>query len=182
LILNYHLRFTFVKTSHLNKPFTGVDSFLKTIATAFTFSFFATSCMQLDSFEQNVEITKHEWSAASPAEVSFNITDTISTYNVFVVLRHTDAYAYKNIWLNIATQQPGDKQFKSDRFELILQQPDGTWIGTGLNDIWEIRYPLFTNVRFVKQGTYRIRLQQAMRDEPLLHILNAGMRIEKVNR
>lgn len=176
------LRFTFVKTFSLKNLLLQVFT-SRTVFTGLFFLILAfSSCLQLNSFEQNVEIAKHEWSAASPAEVSFNITDTISAYNVYVVLRHTDAYAYKNIWLNIATQQPGDKQFNSDRFELTLQQPDGTWIGTGLNDIWEIRYPLFTNVRFVKKGTYRIRLQQAMRDEPLLHILNAGIRIEKVNR
>lgn len=139
------------------------------------------SCMQLGNFEKNIEIKKHEWQSSFEPEVEFAITDTVSPYNVFVVLRHTDAYAYKNIWLYISTQQPGDSSFKKERFELTLQQPDGTWIGTGLNDVWEIRHPLFTNIRFIKKGTYHIRLQQAMRDEPLLHVMNAGIRIEKVN-
>jgi gliding motility-associated lipoprotein GldH len=138
--------------------------------------------MQLNDFEQTVQIKEHAWSAANSADVSFNITDTISPYNVFVVLRHTDAYAYKNIWLTIATKRPGDSTYQKDRFEFTLQQPDGTWLGTGLNDIWEVRAPLFTDVRFTQQGTYQIRLQQAMRDEPLLHIMNAGIRIEKVKR
>jgi gliding motility-associated lipoprotein GldH len=136
--------------------------------------------MELNSFEQNAEIKGHQWSAVQPVEVSFAITDTVSAYNVFVVLRHTDAYAYKNIWLNIATKQPGDSSYQRERFELTLQQPDGRWTGTGLNDVWEIRHPLFNHIRFRKQGTYHIQLQQAMRDEPLLHIMNAGMRIEKV--
>jgi gliding motility-associated lipoprotein GldH len=138
--------------------------------------------MQIDSFEQTVQISRHEWSSGKISEVSFNITDTISPYNVFVVLRHTDAYAYKNIWLYVATKQPGDSSFQKERFEFTLQQPDGSWLGSGLNDIWEVRSPLFTNIRFTKQGTYNIRLQQAMRDEPLLHIMNAGIRIEKVKR
>ncbi len=136
--------------------------------------------MQLNSFEQTVEINNHEWSAAIPAEVSFTISDTISPYNVFVVLRHTDAYAYRNIWLYVATQQPGDNSFKRERFEFTLQQPDGTWLGSGLNDIWEVRLPLFEKIRFAKKGLYRIQLQQAMRDEPLLHIMNTGIRIEKL--
>ncbi|HEX4956973.1 MAG TPA: gliding motility lipoprotein GldH [Lacibacter sp.] len=144
--------------------------------------FIISSCMELNNFEQTVEIKKHEWSTAQPAEVSFHITDTVSTYHVLVVLRHTEAYAYKNIWLNVATQLPGDSIYRRERFELTLQQPDGTWLGTGLNDIWEVRYPLFTNIRFTKEGIYHIQLQQAMRDEPLLHIMNAGVRIEKVLR
>lgn len=176
------LHFTFALMISLKNPFINVYSFLKTLVTAAAIPCCLASCMELNNFEQNVEIKNHEWSALQPAEVSFNITDTVSPYNVMVVLRHTDAYAYKNIWLNIATQQPGDSVYRRERFELTLQHPDGTWIGSGLNDIWEIRSPLFTNIRFTKQGTYHIQLQQAMRDEPLLHIMNAGVRIEKVIR
>jgi gliding motility-associated lipoprotein GldH len=176
------LRFTFAKTISLNNPLVNLYSFFTTSVAAAVVTLCFASCMELNSFEQNVEIKKHEWSTLQPAEVSFNITDTVSTYNVFVVLRHTDAYAYKNIWLSIATQQPGDSSYRRERFELTLQQPDGTWIGTGLNDVWEIRHPLFNNIRFTRQGTYHIQLQQAMRDEPLLHVMNAGVRIEKVIR
>ena len=156
-----------------------MDSFLKPFCAIIAGVFLLCSCTELNNFEQTVEIKKHEWSAASPAEISFTITDTTSAYNVFIVLRHTDAYAYKNIWLYIATQQPGNSTFTQERFEFTLQQPDGTWLGTGLNDIWEVRLPLFNRIRFTRQGLYRIRLQQAMRDEPLLHIMNAGIRIEK---
>jgi gliding motility-associated lipoprotein GldH len=138
------------------------------------------SCTQLDTFEKNIQIPKHEWSYQLQPEIEFTITDTISPYNVFITVRHTDAYAYKNLWLFVSTQQPGDSSYNKERFELTLQQPDGQWIGSGLNDIWEIRHPLFSNIRFTKKGTYHIRLQQTMRDDPLYHIMNAGIRIEKV--
>lgn len=138
------------------------------------------SCYHMDTFEKNIQISNHAWSYTLQPEISFTITDTLSAYNVFITLRHTDAYAYKNIWLFISTRQPGDNSFRKDRFELTLQQPDGQWIGTGFNDTWEIRHPLFTNIRFRKSGTYTIRLQQTMRDNPLHHIMNAGVRIEKV--
>ena len=63
---------------------------------------------------------------------------------------------------------------------MILQNQEGRWIGTGMSDIYEVRYPLFNNIRFTKQGEYNIRIQQTMRDNPLLHVMNAGIRIEKV--
>jgi gliding motility-associated lipoprotein GldH len=176
------MSFTFVKTFSLKKPLFNLHSLFNVPLLVATLTLCMASCMQLDSFEQSVQIKKHEWRASDKAEVTFNITDTVSAYNVFVVLRHTDAYTYKNIWLRIATRQPGDSSYRDERFELTLQQPDGTWIGTGLNDIWEIRHPLFTNVRFTKLGTYNFQLQQAMRDEPLRHIMNAGVRIEKVKQ
>jgi gliding motility-associated lipoprotein GldH len=137
------------------------------------------ACIQLNTFEHTVQIPGHSWSYNNQPEVSFNITDTSATYNVFITLRHTDAYAYKNIWLNIATRQPGDSSYRKERFELTLQQADGRWLGTGLSDIWEVRHPLFSNVKFKKSGTYSIRLRQIMRDNPLQHIMNAGVRIEK---
>lgn len=140
---------------------------------------FLSSCTTMDTFERNAEIPQHQWSYSLQPEVEFTITDTISPYNVFVTLRHTDAYAYKNIWLYISTKQPGDSTFQKERFELTLQNQNGEWIGTGMSDIWEVRYPLFSNVRFKKQGNYTIRLQQTMRDNPLLHVMNAGIRIEK---
>jgi gliding motility-associated lipoprotein GldH len=166
----------------LKKPLFNVYSLFKIPVLVTVIALCYSSCMQLDSFEQTIQIKNHQWSAAQIAEVEFNITDTVSTYNVFIVLRHTDAYAYKNIWLHIATRQPGNNNYHRERFEFVLQQPDGRWIGTGLNDIWEIRSPLFTNVRFTKKGVYNIQLQQAMRDEPLLHVMNAGVRIEKVKQ
>lgn len=138
------------------------------------------ACIQLNTFEHTAQLPGHSWNYNDQPEFSFAVTDTLSAYNVFITLRHTDAYAFKNIWLNIATKQPGDSSYRKERFELTLQQPDGRWLGTGLSDIWEIRHPLFSNVKFKKNGTYTIRLQQIMRDNPLQHIMNAGVRIEKV--
>jgi gliding motility-associated lipoprotein GldH len=138
-------------------------------------------CMKLNRFEKNVEIPKQQWSYTFQPEFSFEITDTVTSHNIFLVLRHTDAYAYKNIWLNISTLQPGDSTFQTERFEFTLQQPDGKWYGTGYGDIWEVRHPLLRNIQFKKKGIYKIRLHQIMRDEPLLHIMNAGIRIEKIS-
>lgn len=149
------------------------------LACCLLFLVLTAGCSSIDAFEKNAEIPKHEWSYNYQPEVEFAISDTVSPYNVFVTLRHTDAYAYKNIWLFLSTRQPGDSTFRKERFELTLQDQEGKWIGTGMSDIWEVRYPLFTNIRFTKAGNYTIRLQQTMRDNPLLHVMNAGVRIEK---
>lgn len=157
-------------------------SYSALITKCFLFSSFVWlgSCSSMDAFEKNAEIPKHEWSYSYQPEVKFTITDTVSAYNVFVTLRHTDAYAYKNIWIYLSTRQPADTTYNKERFELTLQDQEGRWIGTGMSDIYEVRYPLFNNIRFTKQGEYSIRLQQTMRDNPLLHVMNAGIRIEKV--
>ena len=138
-------------------------------------------CMQINRFERNVQIPNSKWTYAFQPEISFDISDTLAKYNVLVNLRHTDAYAYRNIWIEVETRLPADTVFQKERFELTLQQPDGKWIGTGYADIWEIRHPLFTNIQFKQKGSYTVRLRQIMRDDPLLHVMNAGIRIEKIN-
>lgn len=171
--------------SFINLKTFSIENYLTRMKTVCTYSTFlivillALSCNQAGNFEKSVQIKNHEWSNTYIPEIEFKAVDTLSSQNVYIVLRHTHSYAYSNLWLNISTLQPGDSVYQKDRFELILQQPDGQWIGKGLNDVWEIRYPLFSNIRFTKKGIYRIRVQQAMRDEPLLHIMNIGIRIEK---
>ena len=139
------------------------------------------ACVRINQFEKNIQIPESKWTYKFEPEVKFEIKDTNSLYNVFVTLRHKDAYAYRNLWLDIATRQPGDTSFQKGRFEMTLQQTDGKWLGTGYGDIWELRHPLLKQIRFKKQGEYTIRLRQIMRDDPLMHIMNAGIRIEKAS-
>lgn len=101
-------------------------------------------------------------------------------YRMFVVLRHSDAYRYKNLWLNIGVQSPGDSPHVN-KINLTLGNDEKGWLGKGMDDIFEHRV-LLENVprRFTKTGTYTFTLQQIMREDPLDHVMNAGIRLEKV--
>ena len=136
-------------------------------------------CKQLDVFEKNTSIPNQEWSANFSADGSFKISDTLASYQLFIVLRHTDAYKYNNIWLNVGLQSPGDSM-KFQKLNLQLGTDAQGWYGTGMNDIYEVRRPLTNKgMRFIQAGTYQFKIFQIMRDEPLLHVLSAGMRLEK---
>jgi gliding motility-associated lipoprotein GldH len=137
------------------------------------------SCGKMDAYENNITIPQYKWASSFEPEFSFEITDTTSLYRSYLLLRHTHAYAYKNIWIELSTRQPGDSIFQVAKFELNLQKADGQWLGSGFSDIWEIRYPLFSDLRFRKIGTYTLRMKQIMRDDPLENIMSAGIRIEK---
>jgi len=138
------------------------------------------ACETLDVFEKNVSIPDHEWRSDFLPEISFEITDTTSLYNIFVVLRHTDAYRYNNLWLNIYTQVPGDTIHK-ERVDLKLATDDKGWLGSGMDDIFEHRILINRQpLRFVRPGLYRFQLGHIMREEPLQHIMNIGLRVEKV--
>lgn len=137
------------------------------------------SCKQIDVFEKNTVIPNYEWKSDFTVSGTFQIADTVSAYSIYLVLRHTDAYQYNNIWLNIGLQPPGDS-LSTQKADLKLGDDANGWEGTGMNDIWEIRKLLNGQARrFKKAGTYHFSVSQIMRDDPLPGIMSVGLRIEK---
>lgn len=137
------------------------------------------SCTQIDIFEKNTNIPRYEWQPGFSASGDFVIADTVSAYNIYLVLRHTDAYLYNNIWLNVGLQPPGDS-LHVQKVNLQLGDDAHGWEGTGMNDIWEVRKLLNGQPRRFKQaGKYHFTIGQIMRDNPLLHVMSVGLRLEK---
>ena len=54
-----------------------------------------------DVFEKDVAIPGQQWESSFKPTFNFNIReqDTARLYNIYLVLRHTDAYNYNNIWI-----------------------------------------------------------------------------------
>jgi gliding motility-associated lipoprotein GldH len=137
------------------------------------------SCTQVDVYEKNIPIPKYEWKQDYAVTGTFKITDTLAAYNIYIVLRHTDAYNYNNIWLNVGLQSPGDSMYEQ-KVNLSLGSDARGWEGTGMNDIWEVRKALNDRPqRFIKNGEYKFRIRHIMREEPLKNVMSAGLRVEK---
>jgi len=140
-----------------------------------------TACNKLDIFEKNISVPNHQWAYSLQPQIDFTISDTAALYKVFVVLRHTDAYRYNNIWLNIGTRFPGNSSFKNQRFDLKLGNDASGWEGTGMDDIWEVRKLITAGpVKFKQPGNYSFIIAQAMRENPLPNIMSVGVRVERV--
>ena len=138
------------------------------------------SCQEIDLFEKNIPIPDMRWNNNFNSKGSFEIKDTTSTYNVYLVLRHTDAYLYNNIWLNVGLQLPGQDAMQYQKINIILGNDAQGWNGVGMNDIWEVRKLLSGKPkRFIKAGQYNFSIAQLMRDNPLLQIISIGMSVQK---
>ena len=172
----------FYKKIKINSPF--INNKYSSILLGFLiFSciFIATGCKQIDVFEKNTTIPNKEWKASFGAKGNFEIKDTLAFYELYVVLRHTDAYKYNNIWLNVGLQSPGDSMY-FQKVNLSLGNDADGWFGSGMNDIWEVRKRLTDKpMRFKKAGTYNFSIFQIMRDNPLAEIMSAGLRVTKAN-
>jgi len=137
------------------------------------------SCRSLDVYEKNVPIPDYQWKAGFVPVFQFDITDTVSLYNIYAVLRHTSHYRFNNIWLQVGTSFPGDSM-RYQRVELRLGNDATGWEGSGMGDIWEVRKPLTPGpVHLAKKGRYTFSLAQIMRDEKLAAVMSAGIRVEK---
>ncbi|HVZ97647.1 MAG TPA: gliding motility lipoprotein GldH [Chitinophagaceae bacterium] len=138
------------------------------------------SCVKIDLYEKDVAIPSQQWFYNTTPSFTFDITDTASLYNLYIVLRHTDAYEYNNIWLRLGTKAPGDSM-EYQNLNLSLASDAHGWEGTGTDDIFEVRKNITPGpVPFKRPGRYTFSVAQIMRENPLKHILNIGLRIEKV--
>lgn len=132
----------------------------------------------MDLYEKTVVIPGHKWSSSFKPKFTFNIRDTSSPYQAYLVFRHNEKYNYNNIYVNLYAQLPGEDTSIKIQQDLLLATNEKGWLGTGMDDIYEHRIELGPP-QPLKAGEYTFTLEQIMREDPLEHVLNAGLRIEK---
>lgn len=137
-----------------------------------------TACDKNRVYEQNTNISQYSWDYKIPLTFSVEITDTISPNNMYINVRNDGTYRFSNLFLFVNTILPQGQHLR-DTVEITLASADGQWLGKGLGDIYANRYMFRKNFRFPQKGTYKFELIQAMRVNPLLGIMDAGIRIEK---
>ena len=131
-------------------------------------------------FERLEPVPGGQWKSSFIPGFTFNITDTTVAYNVYVTVRHTNDYAYNNIWLQSTLQLPGDTLL-TQKLDVKLAGADG-WLGVGMDDIFETRYKVTPRPQgFPKSGPVTFTLRQIMRQDPLPGVLQIGMRVEKAS-
>lgn len=139
------------------------------------------SCKPSPVYQKYVSIPNHAWDYSFKPTFDIKITDTQSLYNIYFLIRHTHAYPKSNIWLDITTMKPNGTSVDS-RIEVPLAEPNGKWMGRGMNEIWEQRMPITRNdapMRFQDTGTYTLKMAHINRLNPMPEILDVGIRIEK---
>jgi gliding motility-associated lipoprotein GldH len=133
----------------------------------------------IDLYEKNVSIPKHEWSSSFRPQFKFDIQDTTTAYDIFIVLRHDEKYNWNNLWLELATKVPGDTMIRKEKYELGLANNNG-WLGVAMDDIYEQRIRITPREGVaLKKGEYEFTIGHIMREDPLLHMMNIGLRVEK---
>jgi len=131
-------------------------------------------------YESHNSFEEKSWNTDSVITFNYNISDTLNSYEMSILVRHTVDYEYQNLFLFLS----GDL---NDTIELELADKIGKWKGSGLSDIREFEYLFANNKVFSKKGNHSINIEQAMRFgaeekiQNLEHVSDIGLIIRKQN-
>ncbi len=136
------------------------------------------ACDKARLFDENKEIANEQWYYKNHLLFDVNIEDTNKIYNIYVNLRVSNDYKYCNLFMMLHQTSPS-KLTQKERKEFILADESGKWLGKGLGDLYDYQIQVYPNIKFHEKGIYRFELEQNMRNDTLLNVKSAGIRIEE---
>ncbi len=139
---------------------------------------FLASCDPNRVYEKNKDIPDYKWHYDNMVEFPVEIQDTNALYNIYVNVRHTHFFPFRNLWVKVHTEFPEDKEM-SQRVEIKLADKNGKWFSDCAGDICDYKARIQSNAYFNQKGTYHFALEQNMRQNPLPGIMDIGLRVEK---
>lgn len=147
--------------------------------TIFTLFFLCFSCDPNRVYLEYEKIDNYIWDEKDIIEFQFDIDDTTSLHNLYVLVRHSGHYPFNNLWLFITSTSPAGIS-STDTINCIFADNSGKWLGDGSGDLWDNKILWKQLVRFPRSGTYTVEYQHGMRLEQLPAILDVGLRIETI--
>lgn len=151
------------------------------IAVAISLMVSVLSCGVPAMYERVTNMPGEQWNRDSVLMFEVPVSDTVGAYDIVFCNRITGQYPYSNMFLFVTIVAP-DRTHQTDTLECILADKRGKWLGSGFGNVWSNNVIYKHNVIFPKSGTYTFCFEQAMRTENLEHVLDAGLRIEKVSK
>jgi len=116
------------------------------------------------------------WPYADSLLLSYSNTNTAQPVELLYGLAVTEAYPYRNIWVQFLVEDPAGKQ-QHAKVEYVLAEADGTWNVSPSGGTVAFEAPLLQNIRFEQTGTYRIWVSHQMRTDTLVGVERIQLRV-----
>jgi len=136
------------------------------------------SCDSNRLYETNTPVANEKWTYDDAKTFSFDVKDTAAHYNIYINLRHSFQFEWRNIYVDVTTGLPDGKKMNK-RVNLPLSEADGKWYGSCLGDNCDIPVLIQENAKFPMTGKYTFTIKQDMRVNPLEKLKSVGLRVEK---
>ena len=136
------------------------------------------SCDPARVYEQNIELPENNWAIDNAPVFEFEIKDTTQQYAAYVNLRYNLEYDFYNLYLQHELIGPDGKQVSKKLHEVLLMDTKtGKPLGKGSSDTFDLQQLILNDLSFPKAGTYKLKITQYMRRDPLPHVQAVGVRI-----
>lgn len=103
--------------------------------------------------------------------------DSVSEGRLAIAVRHTGAYLYSNLWLEISTPLPNDTARRIDTVNVVLADVYGRWRGRG-SDVSRITTDTLPGKRLLIKGR-PVRVRHIMRADTVRDIEQVGLMFVK---
>jgi gliding motility-associated lipoprotein GldH len=137
-----------------------------------------TACNNRDVFFQYSTLPVEGWHKDSLLVFDVPVTDSAATYNVYLYIRNSNSYPYQNFWF-FTEKTTVQGSTVNDTIECYLADRRGKWLGSGAGALFEMPVVIEQNISFERNGIYRYRITQGMREDILQGISDIGLRVEK---
>jgi gliding motility-associated lipoprotein GldH len=138
------------------------------------------ACDPARVYEQNIDFQDSSWAVDETPVFEFEIQDINQQYDVFFNARYNLQYNFYNLYIQHQLIGPDSSLVSANLHQLLLMDPKtGKPLGKGFSDTYDLQARAIKGIRFPQAGTYRIKLTQYMRKDPLPDILAVGIRVSK---
>ena len=142
----------------------------------FFVGFFQWSCQNDIIFESSQIIDNQTWTYADQLAFSFEITDTLKVYSLFLDITHDVDFQFQNLYTNIYTTFPSGEQLK-ELASLELTTKGTLWLGNCNRKSCTLSIPIQEAAYFSEVGNYTVALEQFMRQDSLQGVEKFTFRI-----
>ncbi|GAB6013088.1 gliding motility lipoprotein GldH [Viscerimonas tarda] len=138
----------------------------------------AYSCRPNETYYQFSEIESGEWAKCDTLyyTIDSSLINNAIRYNITLELTHNAGYPYRNIWFYMQDNL-NEASFRSYSHQYMLADPFGKWYGSGFGALYQLSLPYKNAVYFKGKRNFSIKIVHGMRDEPLMGIEKAGIKI-----
>ena len=142
---------------------------------------FLISCGRGVLYTDTTAMPAKTWELTNTPVFSVPIKDTLSSNDIYFLVRTSSSYPYRNLFLFVTTTSPAGKSI-TDTLQYFLSDEKGKRAGRGFGDIREVVLPFKSNIFFPVSGTYSFKIQHGMRIESLKGVYDFGIRIKKTGK
>lgn len=136
----------------------------------------ACSCDSSIVYKDFEKTSNLEWLKGESKEFQFDIVDDTSTYDLFIAFRYAQGYHFEKVVMNVTEVTPNSE--KVIAHDIKIRNKNGSYIGEGSGDIWDIESPLHRGIELSK-GTYSYKISHEMPVDKLHMVMEVGMIVKR---